>query len=294
MGNRANTEYISSPEGLKRAALNDSILEARAVRCDAAKNLIVELGGCTGIIPRNETAIGAESGELRDIAIISQVGKPVCFKVTGFENNTAVLSRRAAQEEALETYMATLQNGDILGARVTHLEPFGAFVDIGCGLISLIGIENISISRISHPSDRFEVGQEIFAAVLSVDRETRRVSLTHRELLGTWEENAALFNVGETVAGIVRGIEEYGSFIELTPNLSGLTERREGLREGDGVSVYIKSINPERMKVKLLVIESFERYQTLPKLGYFITGGKLDEWIYSPASCDKKVISRKF
>ena len=130
------------------------------------------------------------------------------------------------------------------------------------------------------------------AAVLGIDRERRRVSLTHRELLGTWEQNAARFAVGETVAGVVRGVEEYGTFIELTPNLSGLTERREGLSEGDGVSVYIKSINPERMKVKLLVIERFEAAPS--PMEYFITDGHIDYWRYSPPGCTKKTVERFF
>ena len=85
----------------------------------------------------------------------------------------------------------------------------------------------------------------------SVDVENRRITLTHRELLGTWEENAALFAAGETVRGIVRSVEPYGVFIELAPNLSGLAENREGLTPGTPVSVYIKSILPQRMKIKL-------------------------------------------
>ena len=76
-----------------------------------------------------------------------------------------------------------------------------------------------------------------------------RISLSHKELLGTWEENAAFFNAGDTVEGIVRGIEPYGVFVELTPNLSGLSEPRDGLREGERVCVYIKSIIPEKMKI---------------------------------------------
>jgi small subunit ribosomal protein S1 len=130
--------------------------------------------------------------------------------------------------------------------------------------------------------------------VLGIDRELRRITLSHRELLGTWEENAALFRPGETVAGIVRGVEEYGSFIELTPNLSGLAEKREGLKEGEGVSVYIKSIITDRMKIKLLVIDSFGQCKAQTKLRYFISGGHIDHWRYSPESCEKKVIERIF
>lgn len=289
-----NLELASSPEGLRRAAASGEIVEARAVRCDAGKNLYVDLGNIEGVIHYTDTAIGAEDGSIRDIAIISLVGKPVCFKVVSVEEHRAVLSRRAAQEEAMSCFMSRLRCGDVISARVTHLEPFGAFVDMGCGVISLIGIENISVSRISHPSDRFSAGQDIYAVVLAIDRDTNRVTLSHRELLGTWEENASLFKAGETVAGIVRGVEDYGAFIELTPNLSGLAEKREGLNEGEGVSVYIKSILPERMKIKLLVIDSFGPAKGPSKLKYFISEGRIDHWKYSPENCDKKVIERYF
>jgi small subunit ribosomal protein S1 len=289
-----NASLTASLDGLRRAYVSGEILEARTVRCDAGKNLFVDLGDIEGIIPYADTAIGAEDGSIRDIAIISLVGKPVCFKVMSVGENRVVLSRRAAQEEALACFMSDMRCGDVIEARVTHLEPFGAFVDMGCGIISLIGIENISVSRISHPSDRFVTGQDIYAVVLAIDRNIERVTLSHRELLGTWEENASLFAAGETVAGIVRGVEEYGSFIELTPNLSGLAEKREGLRVGEGVSVYIKSILPERMKIKLLVIDSFGIRTEPSRLKYFITRGHIDHWRYSPESCDRKLIERFF
>ena len=107
--------------------------------------------------------------------------------------------------------LAGLHPGCILPAVVTHLESFGAFVDIGCGVPSLIGIENISVSRIPHPDQRFRVGQAIFAVVQELDPKLGRVYLTHRELLGTWAENAARFQAGMTVPGIVRGLKEYGA-----------------------------------------------------------------------------------
>ena len=177
---------------------------------------------------------------------------------------------------------------------MTHLEPFGAFVDAGCGVPSLIGIENLSVSRICHPSDRLTVGQSILAAVRTVEPENRRISLTHRELLGTWAQNAALFSVGETVRGVVRSIEPYGVFIELTPNLSGLAEPRADLRPGMAVSVYIKSILPQRMKVKLTVIDVLAPYDAPTPPRYFITEGHIDEWVYTPACCDKKIVKTIF
>ena len=151
----------------------------------------------------------------------------------------------------------------------------------------MIGVERLSVSRIPHAGDRLQTGQEIYAAVLSLDRAQRRVTLTHKELLGTWEENVALFRPGMTVPGRVRGIKDYGAFVELTPNLSGLAECKPGLREGDRVSVYIKSIQPDRMKLKLLMIEVLPREDIPQPPHYFITDGILDRWGYAPEGCWK-------
>lgn len=76
--------------------------------------------------------------------------------------------------------------------------------------------------------------------------------------MGTWLENAARFSPGMTVAGWVRGVKSYGTFVELTPNLTGLADQTEGLAEDDRVSVYIKAILPDRMKIKLTLIHRLE------------------------------------
>jgi small subunit ribosomal protein S1 len=169
--NRISIRNMSS---LQEAMCQGKILEARAVICDSRHNLVIDFGGFKGLIPREEGALGIEDGTTRDIAIISRVNKPVCFKVTGFERcsdgrTMPLLSRRAAQVSCLKGYLAKLVPGDIISARITHLEPFGCFVDIGCGIPSLIPIDAISVSRISHPSDRFVPGQEIRAVVRSID-----------------------------------------------------------------------------------------------------------------------------
>lgn len=285
--------HIPTREDLAAALADGTILEATALRCDSGHNLHVRCGDVDGIIPREECALGIDSGETREIAILSRVGKPICFQVLSLEGNRALLSRRSAQQIALDTLLLTLTPGDIIPARITHLEPFGAFVDIGCGVVSFIGMENISVSRISHPNQRFRPGQLIRAVVLSVNPDSQRITLSHRELLGTWEENAAHFSVGETVCGIVRSIEDYGVFIELTPNLSGLAERRFPVLSGQSVSCYIKSILPERMKVKLNLIDVLGPLPT-PPLEYYVSGDHMDSWPYSPSCCTTRQIITQF
>ena len=271
---------------LKKAFAEGAILEGVARSATAAHDLLVDLGGIQGIIPREETAIGIADGSVRDIAILSRVGKAVCFEITSLEGlysdkPTLVLSRRRAQEKALSYLLHEVPLGTVLPAVVTHLDRFGAFCDIGCGNVSLLSIEHLSISRINHSRDRFTEGQHIYVAILSRDLRLGRLSLTHRELLGTWSENAERFQAGETVVGIVRSIKDYGVFIELSPNLSGLAEYREDLMPGDRVSVYIKAILPDRQKVKLIVIRTLPGVQEAPPIQYFLTSGTVSGWRYA-------------
>lgn len=288
-----NKAAMKDYAALSQAVESRQILEARAILCDFSHNLTVDLGCMKGHIPRDEGAMGIAEGSVRDIALISRVNKPVSFIVTGFETNEqnqqiAVCSRRAAQERALKEYILGLRRGDIIDARVTHLEPFGAFCDIGCGIASLIPIDMISVSRISHPSDRFSPGDDIRAVVREVEPDGR-VTLSHKELLGTWEENAARFRAGETVSGIIRSVEDYGVFVELTPNLAGLAEPHEKARPGLHASVFIKSIIPEKMKVKLIIIDAFEAAYSPEPLEYRISGDRISRFTYSPKSSDKLI-----
>ena len=290
-----NRDAMASPDGLNEAMARGEVLEARVVLCDNGHNLHVDLGCMRGVIPREEGALGIDDGTVRDIALISRVNKPVVFKIIGFDTDAdgkarAVLSRRSVQKDCVDTYVRGLTPGDVISARVTHLESFGAFADIGAGVSALLPIDSISVSRIPHPNVRFTTGQDIRAVVRSID-EQGRVTLTHRELLGTWEQNAAEFEPGQTVPGVVRSVEKYGIFVELMPNLAGLAEFAQNITPGQTASVYIKSILPERMKIKLIIVDSFNEQLAPSPLRYFTDCTHMDRWVYSPDSCEKVVES---
>ncbi len=295
-----NHELTSSYKGLEKALERQIILEAPAVMCDHNFNLHVSFGNrLRGIIPRDEVQYSHKE-QTKDIAILTRVGKPVCFKVLGFERDgagdtVAILSRRSAQRECMLNYIETLMPGDIIPAKITHLENFGAFVDIGCGIISLLSIDSISVSRIAHPSARVSVGDSVFTVVKSID-EAGRIYVSERELLGSWEENAALFTEGQTVRGIIRSVENYGVFVELKPNLAGLAEYRDDVFAGQTAAVYIKSIIPEKMKIKLIIIDAHDTPPYHEPLEYFVdtdTVTHIDTWTYSPPS-SKKLIESVF
>ena len=279
-------------DALRRAMAAGDILESRALSFDSEKRLHFRLGEIEAIMPYEECADGVREGAVRDIALITRVGRPACFTVMEIDEQgaapVALLSRTQAQQRCIAEYLDLLLPGDILPCIVTHIEPFGAFCDVGCGISALLPIDCMSVSRISSPADRVSVGQQILCAIKSRDAQGRFV-LTIRELLGTWAENAAAFTVGETVVGIVRSVEEYGTFIEIAPNLAGLAESCPDLRPGQAVSVYIKNILPEKMKIKLVIVNHALSQSHRFELRYFITEGHLDHWLYSTPESHKRI-----
>lgn len=306
IGTPENIEYTASLQGLERAMAEGRILEGTVLLCDSNLRLHLDIGGIKGIIEREEAVWCREGELLKDIAVITRVGKPICFKVVAIRESggqtIAILSRRLAQLECMERYLSRVSCGDIIPATVTHMENFGAFVDVGCGISSLLSVDCISVSRISHPSDRLSVGDRIYTVVRSVDKDNSRIFVSMRELLGTWAENAAYFEAGQTVAGIVRSVESYGVFIELSPNLAGLAEIRDNSRDtqiaqvGQYVAVYIKSIIPDRMKIKLVIIDSYKGEIPPKRIKYFIDTASvthLNYWRYSPEG-NKKIIETVF
>ncbi len=307
IGTAENKEYISSLQGLERATLTGKILEAPVLLCDSKMRLHVDLYGIKGIMEKDEVVYSPTGEPTKDIAVITRVGKPICFKIIALEKQgdktVARLSRRAAQMECYHNYISSLCPGDIIRAKVTHLENFGAFVDIGCGIVSLLSIDCMSVSRIPHPRERLSVSEDIWTVVKTIDPIEKRVFVSQRELFGTWEENAARFESGQTVAGIVRSVESYGAFIELAPNLAGLAELKNDDMNfqieslvGKYAAVYIKSIIPERMKVKLVLVDAYRGDLRKMPLHYFIDGETcehIDYWRYSP-ECSQKIVDTVF
>ena len=262
-------------------------LEMMVDRCDSAHDLHGTINGLPAVIPRAGAVCSAVSGAEKEIAVLSLVGRPVCCVLldAAGENGAALrLSRRAMQEKALAYLEETLREGDVIPAVITSMSPIGVFADTGCGVIALLPIRHISVSRIEHPRERFAPHQRIWAAVQKIDREHHRFFLSHKELLGTWAENAAQFQEGETVTGIVRGVKSYGVFVELSPNLTGLAEPDETLQNGQRVSVLIKAILPEKEKVKLHIVARLPPSVRRRALQYYLPGPNLRDWRYSGVS----------
>ena len=287
-----NANHLSREE-LSRCMASGEVLQSTALAYDTGHRLRFELGGLRGIMPFADCVDAAPGETVKDIAVLTRVGRPTCFVIMGteFDDNGEeyyLLSRAEAQRRCRAQYLDTLEAGSVIPCTVTHIENFGAFCDIGCGALGLLGTRRICMSRPAHAADCLRVGQRIFTAVRTIDPVQRRVTLTMRELLGTWQENAARFRAGQTVTGVVRTVTDYGAFIALTPNLCGLAETDGRLRPGQAVCVFIRAILPETLRIKLTVLHPLE---ALPPqaLVYTRTEGHLDLWRYGTPDRAKAV-----
>lgn len=301
-GVQANVRQYTRQD-VEKAMVSGEILSGYVTKCDSNYTLHVRLGDHVyGEIEFDELEFNPYGDNQKPIAAITKVGKIVNFKVAGYSSDgetvNVQLSRKAAMREAYIKYVDKLVPGDVVDARITHVESYGAFCDIACGLTYLLPIENLCVTRISNAVEALRGVTDIKAVVLGKNKQGK-IILTHRELLGTWEHEANKFQAGNVIVGTVRSKESYGVFIELTQNLSGLAEPTDDVEVGDQVSVMIKSIIPDKMKIKLALVNmeqtATEKSQKLT-FEYdkeYKAGDHIDYWKYQPDAC-KKLIETKF
>ena len=285
-----------------KALQTGEILSGYVMRCDSDLKLLVKLGqNITGEVAFENLEYSPYGEKTKAIAAISKVGKIINFKVTGYSSEgdkmLVQLSRKASMQDAYDNFVKTLKPGDVVDAKITHIEKYGAFCDIACGLTYLLPIENFCVTRIDNAQEALKGISEIKAVVYGYNKAGKLV-LSHRELLGTWDGEASKFSVGSVVVGTVRSVEEYGVFIELTPNLSGLAEATDKVKVGDKVNVLIKNIIPDKMKVKLNILDLDNgKFENDPAIHIDYSGYEIaehiDSWRYSSEK-QTKVVETKF
>lgn len=255
-----NTKENFTLEQLYTAMQEGEILQGFVDSCDENYNLQIFLNkDIIGIIPRNEMdAVNCDEFGMTKVSICkNKVNQFVQFKVKEIlDENRILLSRKMAEKEILDWVKNDLECGSVVNGIVKNIRNFGAFIDIGGGVTGLLHIEDISISRIRTPEERFYVGQKIRVMVKSIDKEKNRILLSHKELLGNWEDNIQDYQEKMVVEGTVKEADQYknGLFIELKPNLVGLAEYKDGFKYGQKVKVYIKKIIKDKKKIKLLIV----------------------------------------
>ncbi|MBL1066864.1 30S ribosomal protein S1 [Streptomyces sp. 7-21] len=232
--------------------------------------LILDIG-LRGFLP----ASLVEMRRVRDLQ--PYVGKELEAKIIELDKNrnNVVLSRRAwleqTQSEVRQTFLTTLQKGQVRSGVVSSIVNFGAFVDLG-GVDGLVHVSELSWKHIDHPSEVVEVGQEVTVEVLDVDMDRERVSLSLKATQeDPWQQFARTHQIGQVVPGKVTKLVPFGAFVRVDEGIEGLVhiselaERHVEIPEqvvqvNDEIFVKVIDIDLERRRISLSLKQANENF----------------------------------
>jgi small subunit ribosomal protein S1 len=237
------------------------VVEARVTGTNKG-GLSVEVNGIRGFLPISQIDLyRVEQPE----QFLNQ--KLICMiaEADPAEKNL-VVSRRALlereREEKAEQLWAEIKEGQIRKGVVRSVKPFGAFVDIG-GLDGLVPVGEMAWKRVEDPTQIVQPGQAVEVAVLRVDRETRKLTFSLRQLTASpWDQASANYPPRTLAKGTVTRTEQFGAFVELEPGIEGLIHVselapnrvfnvRNVVKPGDQVEVMVLGVDAEKRRISL-------------------------------------------
>jgi small subunit ribosomal protein S1 len=199
----------------------------------------------------------------------SMVGQTIRAKVIKLNRRrgNVVLSRRTLLEEERDEKkkhtLEVLSEGMVMTGVVKNLTDYGAFVDLG-GIDGLLHVTDMSWGRVGHPSEIFQIGDQVEVVVLHFDRETGRVSLGYKQKSSDpWERVEQTYPPGTKIHGKVMSLTNYGAFVELEPGVEGLVHVSEMswtrrvrhpskiVNVGDEVDVVVLEVNKQAKRISL-------------------------------------------
>ncbi|PYQ49344.1 MAG: 30S ribosomal protein S1, partial [Acidobacteria bacterium] len=259
---REKAERMMVWDRIEAAYKADQAISGRVV--DRVKGgLSVDVGGIKAFLP----------GSLIDTKPVKNLdslrGHEYKFKIVSFDKkrSNVVLSRRAVVEvEHQQQKQATfdrLQEGQTTHGVVKNITDYGVFVDLG-GVDGLLHITDISWGRVNHPSEYFNVGDEIEVVVLKFDPQAGRVSLGYKQKTpDPWLDVVQRYPLGIKVRGKVVSLTDYGAFVELEEGVEGLIHVSEMswtkkvrnpskiLSVGEEVEAVVSDVNVANRRISL-------------------------------------------
>ncbi len=197
------------------------------------------------------------------------IGKTYAFRVIEYKNGgkDVVLSRRKLLENeqrvnAEEARKAIVAGATITG-RVTSVVDFGAFVDLGGGVQGLLHVSEMGWSRVNNPNEIVAPGDQITVKVLRVDEATQKISLGLRQLQDDpWSTVSAKYEVGRVYRGRISRIADFGVFVELDPEFTGLIpagetgvdrnmDLRKAFQAGTSIDVVVLEVDAASRRIRL-------------------------------------------
>lgn len=258
---RERAEMLRAWDRISDAYEKDEIVEGTVI-ARVKGGLSVDIG-VKAFLPGSQV-------DLRPVRNLDKlINVKLSFKIIKFnkKRGNIVLSRRVLLEQDREKLRAetlgNLRDGAELKGIVKNITDYGAFVDLG-GIDGLLHITDMSWGRINHPSQMFEVGQEINVKVLSYDEGRQRVSLGYKQLqTDPWLSVAERYTVDSRAKGTVVSLTDYGAFVELEQGVEGLIHISEMswskrvkhpskvVQVGDEVEIVILAMDTENRRISL-------------------------------------------
>jgi len=258
---RERAEMLRAWDRISDAYENNEIVEGTVV-ARVKGGLSVDIG-VKAFLPGSQV-------DLRPVRNLDKlIGTQLSFKIIKFnkKRGNIVLSRRVLLEQDREKLrsetLSNLKEEAVLKGIVKNITDYGAFIDLG-GIDGLLHITDMSWGRINHPSQMFEVGQEIEVKVLSYDENRQRVSLGYKQLqTDPWLTVAERYSVDSRAKGTVVSLTDYGAFVEMEQGVEGLIHISEMswskrikhpskvVQVGDEVEVVILAMDTENRRISL-------------------------------------------
>ncbi len=203
-------------------------------------------------------------------------GRTMTFKIVEMdkEKNRLILSHRAVIQEEKDSQkgevLDAIKEGAVLEGTVQRLAAFGAFVDIG-GVDGLVHISQLSHEHVEKVSDVLKEGDKVTVKVLSIDRDSERISLSIKDTLpGPWEGIEEKAPKGSKLEGTVKRLVPYGAFVEVFLGVEGLVHisrishqhigtPHEVLQEGQKIEVKVLEVNTEEKRLSLSIKDLIEK-----------------------------------
>jgi small subunit ribosomal protein S1 len=227
-------QLVLSKEKAERLKVWDEISNAYEAEQAVEGTIVARVKGGLSVDIGVKAFLPGSQVDLRPVRNLEALlGEKAKFKIIKFNKRRGniVLSRRALLEterrRMREETLTTLDEGQILDGVIKNLTDYGAFIDLG-GIDGLLHITDMSWGRINHPSELFQVGDEIKVKVLKFDAESERVSLGLKQIQpDPWIDAGMRYPIGMRIQGKVVSLTDYGAFIELEPGIEGLVHVSE-------------------------------------------------------------------
>ena len=256
-------DSVKSWDDIEAACEDHTVVEG-VVTEENKGGIVVSIKGVRVFIPASQT------GTPRDTPLTDMLKQKVRLRIT--EVNRArrrvVGSIRAVAAAERAEKAAAVWNDIEVGKHykgvVKSLTSYGAFVDIG-GVDGMVHVSELSWSRIKHPSEVVNPGDEVDVYVLSFDGEKKKISLGMKDhSQDPWTQFVEKYHVGDVAKVRVVKLMTFGAFAEIVPGVDGLihisqlADRRvekpaDVVNEGDEVEVKITDIDMDKKKVSLSI-----------------------------------------